>query len=822
MTTQSSPSPQSEDLQIQDAFNRKTSLSATPVSDDEPIWKTLIDIALTHKLLIALSVFLCLLAMMLYLRITPPVYSRYSTILVDDAKKGGSGMASISDEFADMGLFNAKSNVVNDIQALKSPYLMYLVVKKLNLHVTYTETKFLRTTDLYKSTPLVADFPSDTTDASFSFQVRIISPSQFELSQFAHPDPVAHKTVVDEETRVLASPYKTVVTPVGSVILSPVNNISAADSGRVITIAKSNPNKMADACVGKLGVDLADKLGSVVNLSYKDQSARRAEDILNTLYDLFLQEKIDKRKLNAAVTSKFIDSRLQVIEQELGSLDHNIEQYKSGQLITNVTEEGVSALTESNKYSGLSLQTNNQLEIAKFIKECLNASINGKPVMLPVNAGLNESVGYQIASYNELVMRRDKLVSNSSERNPLVAELDASLKQMQASILNSLENLIHSYVLQLQSLKGKESQIQTRISKNPKQEMYLQTVGRQQKIKESLYLFLLQKREENELQGNMMIANISVITPPRGSDAPVSPVRNKLLLMAILAGLAIPVGIYWFIQSMDDTVRGKKDIAKLSLPYLGTVPLAAKINDNEKGTMPVRVVVQDGSRDAVNEAFRVLRANFNFMAEQDGIRLVSFTSYFPNSGKTFLATNLALSLAHSGKKVLLVDLDLRKAELSKNFADKRHGISSLLRGGDLKWTDCVTQMSLHQNLYILPCGVLPPNPAELLLRPELQTILTELKDKFDYVFLDCTPLNIVADGATVCKQADMVVFSIREGLFHRDALPDLEALYKSNTFHKMACVLNGSMSANGAYGRYHYGKYGYGKYGQYGYGDNKK
>lgn len=794
-------------------------------TEDTLSLKFIIEIVMTHKLWIIISLVAALIFGLLYLQRTTPQYSRYSTLLVNDRKKGGMSKG-ISDQIMDMGLFGGNSNVNNEMQALQSPYLMYLVIKDLNLNVSYEEPHFFRNYGLYAQNPFSVKFLDDDDRASSSFKVKILGPDSYSLSEFAYVAPGMDVPLKDDSSSVVAKAGAEVLTPIGKVALTP-NAYTPADSGRTIVVRKNDANVLADSYCARLKVELPDKLATVIKLNFVDDSPVKAEDVLNSIYDMYVQEQIDKKRKSAAITSKFIDSRLEIIENELGDIDKDIEKYKSGQLLTNVGAEGLSALQESNLYGQKVLDVNNQLQIAVFIKEYLNNSLNQKPTMLPSNAGLNESsVARQIDEYNKLIIRRERLVANSSEKNPLVTEIDRNLQSMQVSVLSSLDNLIHSLEVQIKGLKGKESEIKQTIARNPKQEKYLQTVGRQQKIKEALYLFLLQKREENELSGTIEAYNLDVITPPRGDAMPISPKKSQVLLLSLLIGFGLPTFIFWLIETLDETVRGKKDLNSLTLPFLGTIPLDGKIDEKRKGSMPVRIVVKDQSRDITNESFRVLRSNFLFMSEQSGERVILFTSYFPNSGKTFLSTNLALSLALSGKRVVVADFDMRKAELSKSLANKSHGVSSYLSGRETDLKKLIVNSGQHQNFDVLPCGILPPNPAELLMGDKLNLLIDELKKDYDYVFLDSTPLNIVADAATVGQSADLVVFAIREGRFLREALPDLEQLYRSNVFKRMATVLNGSFSGSGSYGRYHrYGRYGYGRnsyghYGQYGYGED--
>lgn len=786
-------------------------------ADDSLSLKNIFGIIKSNKWLVGACTALGLCLGAAYLQKTQPSYSRYTTLLVkENGKKGAKG---ISDQLMDLGLIGNSSKVDNEIEEFKSPYLMYMAIKKLNLHTTYHERKLLRNSDLYTKSPISATFPDAQDANTFSLKVDIKGPTDFALSHFRWTDPET-RLPKEKDTVITARAFQCVNTPVGKVIVEPNGNgLTEKDQKRSITIKRDNPNVLADVYANGMKVELVSKMSSVIKLSLTDVSQQRADDLLKALVDIYTFERLEENRLNAETTNKFIDNRLVTLEKELGKIDNNIEGYKSIELVTNVYSEGLGDVTEQKQYNARALEAVTQLEIAKYINECLSDT-SMKDQLLPNNAGITDpSLGNLVSNYNEMVIKKRRLVANSSVKHPLVKEMDETLRQLRSSISSTLANIIHTNSMKVETLKTKEAQINKKIARNPQQEKYLQTIGRQQKIKETLYLFLLQKREENELSGNMEVSNIRVITPPRGPQAPVSPQKAKILLISLIAGMGLPTFIIWLLLTLDGTVRSKKDLDGLTLPFLGSVPLTKRIKDNSKQTMPLRIEVEDKNRNGINEAFRVLRTNFSFMAGHDS-ELILFTSFYPNSGKTFVSANLAMSLALMDKRILMVDMDLRKAELSKNLCDMRKGVTSLLNGDKETLKGCIIKSKLHDNIDILPSGVIPPNPAELLQNERMDALMSELRGKYDYVFLDCTPLNLVADASIVGKYADLVLFVMREGQFQRDALPDLEELYHSGTFKRMCTILNGSLNTNGVYGQYHrYGSYGsYKSYGNnYGY-----
>ena len=585
-------------------------------ADDSLSLKNIFGIIKSNKWLVGACTVLGLCLGAAYLQKTQPSYSRYTTLLVkENGKKGAKG---ISDQLMDLGLIGNSSKVDNEIEEFKSPYLMYMAIKKLNLHTTYHERKLLRNSDLYTKSPISATFPDAQDANTFSLKVDIKGPTDFALSHFRWTDPET-RLPKEKDTVITARAFQCVNTPVGKVIVEPNGNgLTEKDQKRSITIKRDNPNVLADVYANGMKVELVSKMSSVIKLSLTDVSQQRADDLLKALVDIYTFERLEENRLNAETTNKFIDNRLVTLEKELGKIDNNIEGYKSIELVTNVYSEGLGDVTEQKQYNARALEAVTQLEIAKYINECLSDT-SMKDQLLPNNAGITDpSLGNLVSNYNEMVIRKRRLVANSSVKHPLVKEMDETLRQLRSSISSTLANIIHTNSMKVETLKTKEAQINKKIARNPQQEKYLQTIGRQQKIKETLYLFLLQKREENELSGNMEVSNIRVITPPRGPQAPVSPQKAKILLISLIAGMGLPTFIIWLLLTLDGTVRSKKDLDGLTLPFLGSVPLTKRIKDNSKQTMPLRIEVEDKNRNGINEAFRDRCGDEPRSGRQDG------------------------------------------------------------------------------------------------------------------------------------------------------------------------------------------------------------
>lgn len=523
-----------------------------------------------------------------------------------------------------------------------------------------------------------------------------------------------------------------------------------------------------------------------------------------------------------------------VIERELGDVDKNISSFKSSHLLPDVDAAAQQYMQKSSDVSTQIMNLQSRLSIAEYIHNYLSGKV-GKNQLLPSNTGIDSpGIEQQIAEYNKTLLERNNLVANSSEQNPLVADYDQSLAAMRKSITASLDNFVISLRTQLGTLQANEAATTSQIASNPNQAKYLQTVGRQQKVKEALYFFLLQKREENELSKAFTAYNTRVITPPTGDFGPVSPDRRKNLLIALALGFLIPVVIIFIRESMNSTVRGRKDLKKLIVPFLGEIPFS--ISRKNMPTLKERIlfwkkpkevremVVKAGKRDVVNEAFRVLRTNLEFtIGTHPEQNVILFTSFNPGSGKSHLSANMAMSLAIKKKKVLLIDGDLRGGVTSLLAGSPREGLSDFLNGrvDDVHSIICKGEncKDLVPGFDVLPVGTLPPNPTELLFTPRLEAMIKQVRQVYDYVIIDCPPVEVVADTQILEQFADRTIFVVRAGLMERSMLPEIDALYKEKKYKNMTLVLNGTKASGGRYGK-HYG-YGYGYGYDYHYGNDK-
>lgn len=756
-----------------------------------------------------ISLAILLGAATIYLLKTPPVYTRSASLLIKEDGKSGSGNEAAG-VLGDIDIFRTSTNINNEMLSMQSPAVMYEVVRRLHLDVNYTTDGRFYDPVIYGSdNPYEVSF-FDLGDAeSASFTLRPDKDGQVKLTDFTRNGEEADGDAV-------TALNDTVQTPVGRLLVSARPGSTAAQ--QTVFVSRIS---MQDATAGyssRLSVALNDEKSTVVNLTLQDVCTQRAEDVLNTLISVYNENWVKDKNQIAVSTSMFINERLGVIERELGNVDEDISSYKSENLLPDVQAAASMYMAESSETNAKIQTLNTQLSMTRYVRSYLTGA-SSRNQLLPANSGIeNSGIEKQIAEYNTLQLRRNDLVANSSETNPLVVDMDHSLHALRDAIIRTLDNYVTTLNTQLRALQQSARQTTARIAANPSQGKYLLSVERQQKVKESLYLFLLQKREENELSQAFTAYNTRVIMPPSGSMAPTAPAKKNILLIAFVIGLIIPVAVIFLRESMNTRIRGRKDLDALTLPFVGEIPQAAtkkKGTSDKKSTENNPIVVHEGSRDIINEAFRVLRTNLEFMTDKEQhSNVIVVTSFNPGSGKSFLAMNIAVSLAIKQKKVLVIDGDMRHGSTSAYVGSPQTGLSNYLSGHVNNLKDIIVTDARHASLQFLPVGTIPPNPTELLFSDRLKQLIDTVRSQYDYIFIDCPPIEMVADTQIIEQLADRTLFVVRTGLLERSMLPELQRIYDEKKYKNMALILNGTVGSGGHYG-YRYGyRYGY----HYGYG----
>lgn len=729
----------------------------------------------------------------------PLVYFRSATVIIKDPsnKASTSGL----DRFDN---FINKVNVANEILQFRSKKLMREVVQRVHADVSYQIKDGLRSNELYNESPVLVSLPDALPEQSFSFTMTLKDAKTVTLSDFSGIEAKPSYEVALNDTVAIIEGMNVVVTA--------TNYLRDSWLNTPIRVQKLPVESMVNYYKNALGIQQEEEEASILTLALKDSSPARAEDVLNTLITVYNEEAIKEKNQVAVNTANFINERLIIIERELGNVESNLESFKQRNQIVDIASSAGMYMTESQKYNADAMELETQLRLANFIKDYLTDP-SKETDLIPSNTGISDmNIENQISLYNAAKLKRDHLIDDSSVNNPVVQELNNSLRAMKQSIIRAVDNMIVSLNVKRNDAQNREMRAQDRVTAIPTKERQMLSIERQQKIKEALYLFLLNKREENALSQAMADNNARVIDGAEGSNAPISPNRNRILLLGLLVGIALPGAVCLAILFMDTRVHGRKDIEGVtSVPYLGEIPLDKEaMKDHRRKVMAVK----EQGDDIVSEAFRILRTNMAFLSKKDKpAQVITFTSFNIGAGKTFIARNLSMSLAYMKKRVVMVDLDIRKGTLSRHFGHYHVGVTNYLSDNTVKVDDIIQ----HQEGFdLIPAGILAPNPAELLMDNRLDELMNELRTRYDYIIADNVPVGLIADATIANRIADLTIFVVRAGKLDRRQLPDIEKLYQEKKLKNMALVLNGANPERHGYG-YSYG-YGYG----YGYGTKKK
>ncbi len=744
--------------------------------------------------------------------ITQPTYTRYCEVLIKSKDKA----PSIDEQMANMANLGLRTstNAYNEIYTFKAPGTINEVVKKLNLRTSYNKKGTWHPETLYgESLPATIEFYDLDEESSASLSIEITPENRYTLTNFH-----SEGTDIDCEpiTGELIDGIALAESPIGKLIIRSNPSYSITEDIR-INVTHSSMQAAIGMVTGRLHFGLPDSESDIITISITDHSIDRADDILNTLVEVYSENWIKDKNRAADGTLQFINDRLAYISDELDEVDSNISSYKSRNRLPDVATTTSIHISKNRANINELQRLNNELASMKEILAKLQAS-NTPHDPLPFGTTLsNTMLNDQIVEYNQALIERNAAIQKSGENNPEVKTMDMQLAAKRESIIAAAKITIKKVETSIATLEKDTRKTIEEISKNPEQTKYLASAEREQSVKEKLYLFLLQKREENQLSQAFTAYKTRIITSPTGSTSPTAPVKNRTILFAIAIGLLAPAAIIVIRELANTRVRGRKDLNGLSAPIIGEIP-QLPLNNKKKKNNKISVVVQEGSRNIINEAFRVLRTNIEFMTREKQHTTIITTSFNPGSGKTFCMINTAVSLAIKGEKVIVIDGDMRHASLSQYVSSPKKGLSNYLAGETEEIEDIIIADSQYSNLHILPVGTIPPNPTELLESPRFTALIEKLKAEYRYVLIDCPPVEMVADTHIIEKLADRTFFLVRAGIMERAMLSDIETIYNENKLKNISIILNGVETGGGRYGYKYSYRYGYHRSYHYGYG----
>ena len=747
-----------------------------------------------------ISVLVSLCVGVFYLLSTSPIYHREATLLIKDARRGGA--ASELAAFADIAGMATRRSVDNELYVLQARRLMVEVVNRLNLTTNYTTKVGFRTVTLYKNSPIEVTYIDNLGNKGCGFTVHLLEDGALEISEFGCIRKERHERKADAKFKTTGKFGEIIDLPIGQIIINPTLYFTPECVNRSIAVTKGTSETIATRYRNKVQMSVPNKMSSIINLSLNDVVPQRAEDILNTLCDVYNDDAVIDKQIVAEATAKFITERLQVIGEELHNIDGDIKIFKDKNNIVDIKTEATRRTEGAIRYEQEIAATSNQIAMSKFIHNYLRDNSKDVNIIPATTFEGSSSISAQIADYNELVIRRLKL-GKDSENNPLVQQLNNNIASTKNAIISSLTSHISALEIKLANLENEERKINNLIGAVPKQEQEFLSIARQQKIKEELYLYLLTKSEENAISLAITERPARVVDYAFGLPRPVAPNKALILLAMMVLGFGLPLGIIYLLILTNTKVQGKHDIIKYcSVPYLGDIPLF-------EGHLNRSIAVRESGRDKVSEAFKILRTNMGFMSGGEKQQVILTTSSNAHAGKTFVSINLGMTLAFSGNKVLMIDLDLRRRTLSKHMGQRSNpnGATKYLSSSNVNVNDIITNSGLHENFDFIYAGLQPPNPAELLISKRLDSLIEECRKIYDYIIIDSVPALVIADAMITSRVADLSIYVVREGLLERQQLPDINALHTEGKLHNMCIVLNGASESRQSYGysyRYQY------------------
>lgn len=762
------------------------------------------------------SVVACVAVAFLYLKMTAPVYNVSAAIMIKDDKKGGS-MASEMAAFQDLGIFAQSTNFDNELEVLKSKSLIKQVILEMNAYSSYNVRQGLRTVELYKESPLLVEMTPQEND---------LLHTDIEMEVVLQADSSIQVTGTYDEQSFQQELKKLpgyIHTPAGRVTFAYRHDVPALAHNE-ITVVVSPAMAVTKRVLGNLSIAPTSKTTSVASLSFKCHNRKKGEDFLAKLVEMYNRDTNNDKNVVGVKTEQFINDRIAIISGELGSTEQELESYKRRSGLTDLKQDAQVYLQENSEYEQKRIENATQINLINYLQEYVQNPAN-KESVIPANVGLQDmSLATLINSYNDQVLERDRLLRTSSPNNPVIQNLNTSIKAQHANVINSIASVRNGLLIAKQDIERQAGKYNVRIEQAPEQERILTNISRQQEIKSGLYLMLLQKREENSITMAATADNAKIIDAPLADNIPVSPKSSLILLIGLILGVVIPAGVIYVMDLLQFKIGTRHDVEKLTtMPILGEIPLQAETDGNRT------IVVRENENNMMAETFRSLRTNLQFMLGSEDHKVILFTSTSPGEGKTFTSVNLAVSLALLGKKVVLLGLDIRKPRLAEHFgfSHKLEGITKYLSGGTNDIFSLLTDSGVTENLKVLPAGMVPPNPAELLASPRLEKAIDALKEKFDYVLLDTAPVALVTDTLIAGRVADLSVYVCRSEVTHKSDFELVNEIRKERKLPHMALVVNAVNLESKRYGYgYGYGKYGkYGRYGKkygYGYGETKK
>ncbi len=762
------------------------------------------------------SVIICLCCTFMYLRYSTPIYSTSAKILIKEQDNYRSKSITPTSDVMELATINLTSLFDNELEILKSKTLIKKAVSDLGLYITHSQRrKFGYDIMLYKNSPIQVHMtPEDADKLLGGVELRMLYDGK-ELTAYVS------YTNRKKEQKTLESRFTEfpaiIPTEVGVITLTPDSNYIPQKA--IELLAKiNNPRSTAASYRANMTISPTSKTTTIANITVNNAVPTRGADFINSLVKVYNEDANNEKNEVALKTSEFIEERISIINNELRNAEDELATFKQRSGLTDLTSNAQMALQEKRHYEQQFAENATQLNLVQDLQSYLQDTNNINEV-IPSNIGLQDAnLKSVIDQYNKLIVERKRLLRTSTENNPSVVIIDLHIETMRSSVQTSINSVLRGLKITQQDLQREVNRLTDQISAAPEQEQEFMTIQRQQEIKATLYVLLLKKREENALTLAATASNGRIIEAP-ASSGPIAPRKKMFLVTAIMLGIGLPIGIIYLMGLLKYKIENRMDVEKLTkIPIIGEISSCASTLKNATNS----VVVHENKNSLMEETFRAIRTNLLFLLEK-GQKVILITSSIPQEGKSFVAANLAVSLAFLGKKTLIVGMDIRKPGLNRTFgfSTRSHGITNYLQSpNEVNLSDMIMSSDISPNLYILPGGSVPPNPTELVARPIFDETIEQLKKQYDYIILDTAPIGLVTDTSIIAHVADIGIIVCRADYTPKAAYRNINNLQEEQIFSKLATLIN-DIDMNQRKNSYSYGygrKYGYGYGRKYGYG----
>lgn len=764
---------------------------------EKPIkWREIYEKIIFHWKWFVFSAIIALILGTVYGQTQRDVYElKSSMLIIDQSRSGQMNELSLLKQLDAAGMGGGKSSsmVNNEEQVLQSTALMKRVVNRLELYTTYSSRVFLRTEDLYSSSPLYVSLDSLSLNKLEHTLKLNIQPENGQL--------IVEGKYDDAEFHIQVAKLPTHVnTPAGKIYIELQNGMEFPTEP--IDVSINNPIKIAKSISKSSLKTEVGKMVDVINLSIQVSNIQKGQDILNTLTDIYNQDASEQSNQSAINTARFIDERLKLLTNELSNVELQMENYKQTNKLTDIDADAQMFLSKTNVFDQQQTQVEIEQHLIKYVEEFIQNPAN-YTALIP-NLGLTD-VGLVsvIQKYNELVMTRERIAQGSSDENPAFRTLNQEINATRRAIQTSISNSRKGLQISNQNLKSQNSLMQSKIRDIPRQEREYIEIKRQQQVKETLYLFLLQKREEASLNMAVAVPKGRVLNTP--DDAiKIGPNRKIIILIFLLIGLLIPALIIYILDLINTSIRNREDVEKMT-----DIPVITELEFNKSDSM---IIDYKSNASSNSELFRLMRTKLQFTLDYPTEKVILVTSTMSGEGKTFVSINLSIMLSLAEKKVLIMGMDLRNPQLAKNFGIKdKNGITGYLSGQIKDYKSLIHSSTEFPSLFVMPAGVIPPNPTELIMKERFDTLFTELRKEYDYIVIDSAPVGAVSDSYLIDRISNLTLYICRAGYTDKRNIEFVNRIQQEKSLKRIFLVVNDVDFETGRYS-YH-SRYGYG-YGQ--------